>query len=292
MGARSIQLVNRSDSPFGIGNATETSNFQQTAKTDSAILYGRNGRIVDFDGLSALEYIAKWNGQARAGNMEAVYKMYQAESVCANNDDPVAEYKNTIERDQFLSERKALKKICDKGIILENGMLVHSGSIEDSIDIYNRGTKEISIDKIAFKSTDVRINVDTILVNGLTNNHIKLESDAVLYISIIGTAQEDLPIEMQANLFDDEEYPLAFYSPGHVSGVTKKITKGDFQLDYTINLPQNMNSGIFHLKIGLSDPGHHFYGETSNQIVITFDGITIKSGLVFNAKKNGWLLIN
>ena len=186
----------------------------------------------------------------------------------------------------------ALKKICDKGIILENGMLVHSGSIEDSIDIYNRGTKEISIDKIAFKSTDVRINVDTILINGLTNNHIKLESDAVLYISIIGTVQEDLPIEMQANLFDDEEYPLAFYSPGHVSGVTKKITKGDFQLDYTINLPQNMNSGIFHLKIGLSDPGHHFYGETSNQIVIAFDGITIKSGLVFNAKKNGWLLIN
>ena len=131
-----------------------------------------------------------------------------------------------------------------------------------------------------------------LLVNGLTSNHIKLESDALLRISIIGTAQEELPVEMQANLFDDEEYPLAFYSPGHVSGVTKKITKGAFQLDYTINLPQNMNSGIFHLKIGLADPGHHFYGETNNQIVIAFDGITIKSGLVFNAKKNGWLLIN
>ena len=145
-GARSPHLMNRPDSPFGLGNARVTSDYQQPVKEDSAILQGRNGRIVDFEGLNALEYLAKWNGQARTGNMEAVYKMYQAESVCANNDDPVAEYKNTIERDQFLSERQALKKICE-GVspaqVQERlqflSLAARSGKVNAQIDFYMEG---------------------------------------------------------------------------------------------------------------------------------------------------------
>jgi hypothetical protein len=153
MGARSIHAMNRSDSPFGLGNATEASNSQQPAKTDSAILYGRNGRIVDFDGLTALEYIAKWNGQARAGDVEAAYKLYQAESVCANNDDPVAEYADTKERDQFLSERKTLNKIC-QGVspaqVQERlqflALAARSGKVNAQIDFFMEGSYGRAID--------------------------------------------------------------------------------------------------------------------------------------------------
>lgn len=146
IGPQPTQIINRSDSPFGLGNATEPANYQQQDKADAAILYGRNGRRVDFEGMTALEYITKWSGQARAGDMAAAYRIYQAESVCANNDDPVADYDNAIEREQFLNERKTLKKLCE-GVspaqVQERlhflALAARSGKVDAQIDFFMEG---------------------------------------------------------------------------------------------------------------------------------------------------------
>ncbi len=76
-------------------------------------IYGRNGRIVDLGGGNVAQYLALRMGAARSGDVKAAYEAYQAISVCATIDDPVAEYADPAERAAFLSERQGVVKLCE-----------------------------------------------------------------------------------------------------------------------------------------------------------------------------------
>lgn len=75
-------------------------------------VYGRNGRAVDLGGKNVAHYIAARIAAARGGDVAAAYDVYQAASICAANDDPVADYHDPAERDQFLQERKRVVSLC------------------------------------------------------------------------------------------------------------------------------------------------------------------------------------
>ncbi len=186
----------------------------------------------------------------------------------------------------------ALKKICDKGIILENGKMTYDGTIEDAIKNYTNASQENLAEKISFKSIDSRLSVEKIEINGSSECYVELESDCTLNVLIKGNVSEEMPLSLQANLYDNEDYPLAFFSPDHMTGVVRKVPAGAFELRSVIHLPTNMNNGNFKLILGLSDPGNHYYGETDGRITIFFNGIVTETGLVFSASKNGWLLLN
>ena len=76
-------------------------------------IYGRNGRIVDLGGATVAQYLALRMGAARGGDVKAAYEVYQAMSVCATTDDPVAEYADPAERAAFLREREGVVKLCE-----------------------------------------------------------------------------------------------------------------------------------------------------------------------------------
>ena len=75
-------------------------------------VYGRNGREIDLGGVGVAAYIDSRARAARMGDARAVYEVYQALSICANNDDPVADYEQALQRDAFLRERDNLKAMC------------------------------------------------------------------------------------------------------------------------------------------------------------------------------------
>ncbi|MDC8756015.1 hypothetical protein [Janthinobacterium fluminis] len=109
--ARFAGPMARDGNPFALG-APPADGDAAAENPEAAGVLGRNGRAVDFGGLSAAQFIAKWSAAARAGNAEAAYQIYQAESVCANNDEPLADYENDSERAAFLRERASAQKIC------------------------------------------------------------------------------------------------------------------------------------------------------------------------------------
>ncbi|MET3139788.1 hypothetical protein AAKU61_004170 [Undibacterium sp. GrIS 1.2] len=142
-------------SPFVLGGPVK-SDTQVTDKNIPNVIYGRNGRAVDFGGLTASDFISKWSSLARAGNQEAAYHVYQAESVCANNDDAIAKFENAADREQFLREREDLQKIC-KGVTPAQvherlyflSMAARGGNVKAQIDFYMEGPYGKSIDLIA-----------------------------------------------------------------------------------------------------------------------------------------------
>jgi hypothetical protein len=85
---------------------------QANAPRPNHAIYGRNGRVVDLGGLDVAHYIASRMSAARRGDVKAAYEVYQAVSICAANQDPVAEYHDPAERAQFLAERADQVKLC------------------------------------------------------------------------------------------------------------------------------------------------------------------------------------
>lgn len=100
-------------SPFGRGAATVQSENVANADKLPDTIYSRGGKAVDFNGKNAAQYIDQWAAAARRGDKDAAYKVYQAESVCATNDEPMANYQTEEDRKEFLNEREAIRKICN-----------------------------------------------------------------------------------------------------------------------------------------------------------------------------------
>ncbi len=99
-------------SPFAQGSAMEQSeDITNIEKTPDAI-YSRSGKPVNFDGKNAAQYIEQWIAAARRGDKDAAYKVYQAESVCASNDEQVGNFQTEDDQKEFMREREATKKIC------------------------------------------------------------------------------------------------------------------------------------------------------------------------------------
>jgi hypothetical protein len=138
---RSSELI----SPFAPGTANQ-GNGRATLPLPSAAVYARNGRQVDLGGLTALEYIAKWNSLARAGDKDAAYNVYQAAAVCASNDEPAPAYNSGAELDRFLDERKKLLALCvgvNSAQLQERlsflTLAARAGKVEAQIDYFMEG---------------------------------------------------------------------------------------------------------------------------------------------------------
>jgi hypothetical protein len=131
-------------SPFASGDA-ENGTLPGFAAL-SAVLYGRNGRAVDFGGLSAAEYIAQWGSRARTGDVAAAYKVYQAADLCAGLSEPLPDFTTDSERDDAQAERRHVMQLC-KGVSQAQvdermrflTMAAGAGNVDAQIDFFMEG---------------------------------------------------------------------------------------------------------------------------------------------------------
>lgn len=132
-------------SPFAAGTAGQ-GNGLATLPLPPAPVYARNGRQVDLGGLTAQQYISKWNSLARAGDKDAAYNVYQATAVCASNDEPAPAYRSADELEQFQAERKKMLALCE-GVnpaqLQERlsflAVAARAGKVEAQIDYFMEG---------------------------------------------------------------------------------------------------------------------------------------------------------
>ena len=141
------QMARWGASPFGNGRVVAAPIGNMIAAQESTdAVYGRGGRAIDFGGKSADQYIAQRIGAARTGDMKAAYDVYKAEAVCANSDEPVADYQDAGEREQFLRQREGIRKLC-KGMSLTQvqermvflAAAARAGNAEAQVDFYMEG---------------------------------------------------------------------------------------------------------------------------------------------------------
>jgi hypothetical protein len=157
-------------------------------------VYGRNGRAINLGGLNVSQYIAGRVGAARSGDVKAAYEVYQAESVCAANDDPVADYFDPAQKEQFLREREGLVKLC-AGIspaqVQERlGFLnaaARAGHLKAQLDFYTEGPYGHEYDMTTGAA-------DPIVV--------KWKEDALTYLKQAGDQCDHFALATLSNVYD------------------------------------------------------------------------------------------
>ncbi|SHH57079.1 hypothetical protein [Massilia sp. CF038] len=137
----------------------------------SASVNGRNGRALDLGGKTVAAYIAERIGKARGGDAAAAYEVYQAESICAANADPVAPYADPTEHAAFLKEREAMVALCagvSPAQVQERlGFLAaaaRAGMIKAQLDFYTEGPygREFDMAENASDPTVVQWKLDAL----------------------------------------------------------------------------------------------------------------------------------
>jgi hypothetical protein len=157
-------------------------------------VYGRNGRAIDLGGLNVSQYIAGRVGAARSGDVKAAYEVYQAESICAANEDPVADYFDPAQKAQFLREREGLVRLCvglSPAQVQERlGFLntaARAGNAGAQIDYYMEGPYGRNLD-LADNATDPIV--------------VKWKEDALGYLKQAGGKCDHFALALLATVYD------------------------------------------------------------------------------------------
>lgn len=186
----------------------------------------------------------------------------------------------------------AVETLCTKGIVLKNGSVSFSGSVEDSVQKYldfNIINHKNIIENIEYCHPHFKIQSVTV------NNSIKSEiilDDHKLNIAIEGELLSDTVMSIGAAIYDVRRNRLGLFSPGHVKGENTQFKAGHFLLESTINLPKNMTKGEYILALSIHLPNVELYLSIPEALRFHTRGLIGISGLDFEYKDNGFLILD
>lgn len=152
----------------------------------------------------------------------------------------------------------AVKTLCNRGIILQNGGLDIDTTVDDAIDYYlNRGGiikegKSI-MENMVMMSNEIQI--DTVTLNDSPFNNIELRYPSRdLKIEIKGRTLNSLKIAVECSLFDENEILLGKYAPALNDKLPYLTSPGEFTIQERFSLPNNISNGNYYLQIELTQP--------------------------------------
>jgi lipopolysaccharide transport system ATP-binding protein len=187
----------------------------------------------------------------------------------------------------------AVKQLCTRGIVLENGKVVLVGGIDEVVNFYinDSNAETVNIKDLICKENS-NIEIDSIKINGSDKNNIIINSDKnELIINIQGELKEDISFEIEARFYDALNNPIAFFSPGHYNGRTEMFSKGKFSIERKIVLPTTINKGKLFMSLFLTIPGKEVYLELNPNIIVEFEGFKMNTGWVFEMEKAGLIFL-
>lgn len=194
----------------------------------------------------------------------------------------------------FVSHNMAsIKQLCNKGIFLDKGTLNYEGNIERCVELYSNSNSfegNSLMDYVKTKSPSLLI--DDIQINGSAQTSLFIPNDAnEINISIKGQIKEPMHFDVESLFFNNYDTPFAFYSPSHYGGITQKFEPGEFSLERSITLPNDINKGSMYMSLTLCDPGKTTFMELTSKIKVEFEGVPMKNGWVFMIDNAGMLYL-
>ena len=151
----------------------------------------------------------------------------------------------------------AVKNLCHRGIVLENGTLAFDGTTNDALDYYIGSnsidkTKRIK-DYISYKPSYLTIN--SISINGTDNSESTIVSNQkYLDVEICGSTKEPFSYDVIVTFKTLSDVPLASLEEGHFKGKIEKMEIGEFKINKRIRLPKYLSKGDCKIDIVMHHP--------------------------------------
>ncbi len=169
----------------------------------------------------------------------------------------------------------AIKNLCKKGIVLENGQVSYSGTQNQAIDYYLSNnfseSKTKIVDSIAFKKS--YIDIHSIKINNSENVESTIVSNTkYLDVEIEGTTKEPFSFDLIVTFKNQSGVPLASLEEGHYKGIIETINIGNFLISKRIHLPKYLSKGVCVLDIVLHHPNVEYFLKCNDCAIINIDG--------------------
>ena len=151
----------------------------------------------------------------------------------------------------------AVKTLCTKGVVLQNGKIAFKGNVNDSLTYYLGNESSIIYGKIIdhLKYVKQGITIDKILINRTESNRSTIPSgQQYLDIEIEGSTDNDFKTDILLSLKLRDGSPLAVLAEGHYKGIITTIPSGKFFLKRKIILPKYLAHGEIYCDLQLHHP--------------------------------------
>lgn len=188
----------------------------------------------------------------------------------------------------------AVKNLCKRGIVLQNGLMVFDSNAIEAVDHYLH-SKEDEIEtstqsikeRIAYLAP--HITIDSISFNNSTSCKTTVVSNQK-YIDISIEGKTDVPIKTDISFIikNKNEEPVAEYGIGRATGTTDSIPRGRFKIERTVTLPLFINTGECWLDITLHQPGVMYHMRAPHCVKVLFEGNHVDFGQAAPIETNGF----
>ena len=151
----------------------------------------------------------------------------------------------------------AVKSLCTRGIVLENGIMTFDGLVTDAVDHYLKSSEVSNGERIVdcIKSKKSWLHITKIELNGTENRRSTITAgQELLSLVIEGETDEPMLTDPMLILKNREEVPLAALAEGHCRGRIEKIKKGTFRIERNICLPKCLSMGDYMVDLYLHHP--------------------------------------
>lgn len=186
----------------------------------------------------------------------------------------------------------AVRSLCTRGVLLNNGKIDYIGSIPETLHNYLRSEdinkQEKIIDNIKWKKNGLKIHF--IQINKTEDAYSTvINQQEFIDIRIEGYSEDDLACDVMLIFKDKDEIPIATYANGHYKGEIQHIRKGSFCIDKKIKLPKIVNRGIVKVDLFFHHPMVEYQLKAPNCCILNFEGYQTEFGKVCGQNLNGFI---
>ena len=187
----------------------------------------------------------------------------------------------------------AVKNLCTRGVVLQNGQLVYDGSTDGAIDYYLKKNDvefvESKIkDRITFKKPYIQI--EKVTVNGAEENTITVPANQqYMEFEIQGKSSMEFKTSVKALFSTLDDVVLATYSHGIYKGEIITFPEGDFSIKRRMELPKYLGAGDCYLSFLMYEPRIQDLVSIPNCVKVHFDGNCDEFCRPVNIKGEGFL---
>jgi len=162
----------------------------------------------------------------------------------------------------FVSHNMAsIKNLCDRAILLENGMVTFDGSVDKAIELYkSQNSKDLKKEfKFSNKFSNEYIQIDKFKISPMKGNFISISSGIEFSFSF-KNKQRILNVDITYEISNMEDLVI-FHSGQVIEETTKNKTE---ELQVKTQIPHlNLNAGNYKLKV--------VFGQNQSKLLLTTD---------------------
>ena len=188
----------------------------------------------------------------------------------------------------------AVRSLCQKGVVLRDGMTDFIGTVDEAINHYLESTtpqgeeQKLMTDNIQECKSFLRIG--EIQINNTPYNSTSLNhGQEVLDVLIKGNTKEPMKCDIKLIIKKMDGTPMACFIEGRYKGNLYDIKPGEFTISRHIRLPKYMADGVYTIDMFLCEPNRQVFFKAPSCQVVHIEGFYDQYAHLIKLSKEGFI---